>query len=290
MHAILKHFSRSSLFILMVIASPLQAQQDDITFFVIGKHASYSQDDSGEQTPVDFSFFAEIFLSQDGDASNGRMTLPGGEDIPFVDYRQVEGGERDNLLKITGKERYADFAALQADFPDGEYQISFNTPSGPVQEAKLLFRGDSLPQAPLIILSQGGSRTCSSIDPNQDLQVTWSRFDEGGADPNGLLDDLIFVILTNEDGIRIAHSGRPFENKPFLTYASDKFIIPADILAAGHIYALTVEHAILDDTRTYSGIIAMTTRAVTTKMSVSTLSGTADENRSCAGAEGENPG
>jgi len=84
-----------------------------------------------------------------------------------------------------------------------------------------------------------------------------------------VLNDLIFVILTGEDGIRIAHSGRPFENKPFLDYSAEKFTIPAGSMESGHTYLLSVEHAILDDTRIYSGIPAMTTRAVTTKLAIS---------------------
>ena len=255
--------------LLMASVSGLKAQEADITFFVIGKHATFSQDASGERTPVDYSFFAEVFLSQNGDASNGRLTLPNGSETAFEDYRQAEGGQRDNILKVIGKARYASFADLQADYPDGEYQVSFDTPSGSVRGARLLFNGDPLPQAPAIMLSQGGSRICTVADPAQDLRVSWSRFTQGGADPNGLLDDLIFVILTSDEGVRVAHSGRPFENKPFLNYAAEDFTIPAGAMESGRAYSLSVEHAILDDTRIYGGVTAMTTRAVTTKLAIS---------------------
>jgi hypothetical protein len=63
----------------------------------------------------------------------------------------------------------------------------------------------------------------------------------------GKRDDLIFVILAKEDGTRVAHSGRPFENTPFLNYSAAEFIIPAGSMENGHSYALSVEHAILDD-------------------------------------------
>lgn len=269
------------LLLLVSSVTPLLAQDADITFFVIGKHASYSQDAVGDLAQVDFSFFAEVFMEANGDASNGVMTLPTGVDVPFVDYRQAQGGERDNILKITGNSRYASFAELQADFPDGEYRISFNTPSGPMQAAQLFFRGDFLPMPPRISLSQGGSTVCADIDPEQDLLVSWTPFAQGKVDPNGLLDDLIFVILTNDEGVRVAHSGRPFENKPYLTFAASQFVIPADVIEAGRTYALTVEHAILDDTRLYSGIPAFTTRAVTTKLALSTGNPNADSSPEC---------
>lgn len=259
----------AGLLLLMASVAGLEAQEADVTFFVIGKHASFSQDVSSGLNPVDYSFFAEIFLSRNGDASNAQLILPTGVEIAFVDQRQAEGGKRDNILLVSGKARYGSFAALQADYPDGEYQISFATPSGPVRYAKLLFRGESLPTAPRILLRQDGATVCTRVDAASDLRVSWSPFAEGGPDPDGVLDDLIFVILAKEDGTRVAHSGRPFENTPFLNYSAAEFIIPAGSMESGHNYVLSVEHAILDDTRTYKGVPAMTTRAVTTKMFIS---------------------
>lgn len=269
---ILQVLRKVSLSLLLLLASVagLRAQQADVTFFVIGKHASYSQDVASRLNPLDYSFFAEIFLSRNGDASSARLILPTGVETAFADQRQAQGGKRDNILLVSGRERYGSFAALQADYPDGEYQISFATPSGPVRSAKLLFRGDSLPMAPRIALSQDGAAVCALVDPARDLRVSWSRFAEGGPDPDGVLDDLIFVILTDEDGTRVAHSGRPFENTPFLNYSAEEFIIPAGRMESARNYSLSVEHAILDDTRIYRGVPAMTTRAVTTKLALST--------------------
>lgn len=277
----------AGLLLLVSGMSPLQAQDADITFFVIGKHATYGQDAAGDVKQVDFSFFAEVFLEADGDVSNGVMTLPTEVDVPFVDYRQAQGGERDNALKIRGKSRYASFAELQADFPDGEYRISFDTPSGSIEAAQLFFRGDFLPAPPHISISQGGSTVCTDIDPEQDLLVSWTPFAQGRVDPNGLLDDLIFVILTNDDGVRVAHSGRPFENKPYLTFTANEFVIPADVIEAGRTYSLSVEHAILDDTRLYGGIPAFTTRAVTTKLALSTGKPEPDSSPKCPAKESQ---
>ncbi len=270
-----------SLMLLMASVGWLKAQEADVTFFVIGKHASFSQDVASGLKPVDYSFFAEIFLNKNGDASNARLILPTGVETAFADQRQAEGGKRDNILSVTGKQRYAGFADLQADYPDGEYQVSFATPSGTVAAAKLVFNGEPLPMPPRIQLSQDGTTTCTVVNPASDLDVSWSRFAAGGPDPNGVLNDLIFVILTGEDGIRIAHSGRPFENKPFLDYSAEKFTIPAGSMESGHRYLLSVEHAILDDTRIYSGIPAMTTRAVTTKLAISAGNLNSDLDQDC---------
>ncbi|MGI9264685.1 MAG: VOC family protein, partial [Gammaproteobacteria bacterium] len=111
---------------------------------------------------------------------------------------------------------------------------------------------------------------CAIAAPGVNAVVRWSEFKEGGADPNEILDDLVFVILTDADGNRVAHSGRPFENRPYLTYASDNFVIDGDVLEPEQTYTLSVEHALLDDTTRLDTVPAFTTRAVTTKLALRT--------------------
>ena len=69
------------------VAAPAEAQQEDVTFFVVGKHANFDQLPNGDLEPVDFSFFSEIFLTADGDADNAFMNMPTGERIRFRDQR-----------------------------------------------------------------------------------------------------------------------------------------------------------------------------------------------------------
>ena len=76
--------------LLLAYAGSVGAQNADVTFFVIGKHANFSQDASGERQPVDYSFFSEIFLTADGDASQAVLVLPTGERIDFKDMRKTE--------------------------------------------------------------------------------------------------------------------------------------------------------------------------------------------------------
>lgn len=273
-----------SVLLLTACAQTLSAQEQDVTFFVIGKHANFDQDESGTRTPVDYSFFSEIFLRGDGDARDATLTSPDGSKVTFADQRKAEPDKRDNLLLVSGKSRYTDFAALQADYPDGTYRISFGTPSGAVRDAKLVFSEGSLPAAPRIMLEQGGRRACTVVDPGQDLRVRWTRFSEGGPDPAKILDDLIFVIVTDESGTRVAHSGRPFEGKPFLTYAADEFLIPSATLQNGRHYTVSVEQAILDDTRVFGGVPAMTTRAVTTALAITADNARKESTETCMAA------
>lgn len=250
------------------IGSTASAQQDDVTFLVIGKHANFDQATDGTLSEVDYSFFAEVFLTSGGDASDASLDLPTGERIPYEDMRLAEGGKKDNVLLVSGEDRFTSFAGLQGRYPDGGYGVTFDTPSGSV-DGTLTFQERPLPPAPTITVRQGG-RPCQHLEPGIDATVSWTAFTDGRADPNGILDDLVFAILTDDDGIRVAHSGRPFEGKPYLTYASDDFLIPGDVLEPGASYTLSVEHALLDDTTTFDGVPAFTTRAVTTRLELTT--------------------
>ncbi len=127
-----------------------------------------------------------------------------------------------------------------------------------------------MPAAPRILLSQGGKPAIhDTIDPGQDLLVTWSDFSDGGADPLGIMDDLLFVIMADCDGVRRAHSGRPYENTPYLTYADKSFVIKAEQLLPENVYQLSVEHAVLDTTKEH-GVVAFATFATTTFLEIRT--------------------
>lgn len=259
--------------LLFPCAMPAGAQQNDITFFVIGKHANFAQTAAGDLEAVDFSFFSEIFFTENGDAKNAFLHMPTGERIRYRDQRIVEGAGNDNLLLISGARRFTSYAELQSWYPDGIYGVEFDTPSGSVADGSLEFPENGLPAAPRITLRQERKTLCGVADPGRDIEVSWSEFAQGGADEDGILDDLIFVILEDEPGNRVAHSGRPFEGKPYLTFADSSHVIPASALEAGRQYTLSVEHAVLNDTQRFDKVPAMTTYAVTTNLELRTAEG-----------------
>ncbi len=260
-----------STMLILALSAPVTAQQEDVTFFVIGKHANFDQSPGGVLEPVDFSFFSEIFFTENGDATNAFMSMPTGERIRYRDQRVVAGPEKDNLLLISGAKRFSSYAELLSWYPDGVYEIEFDTPSGSVSDVALEFPENGLPNAPKITLYQDGEPVCGAVDPGKDLDVRWSKFSQGGPDENGILDDLIFAILEDESGLRVSHSGRPFEGKPYLTYANSSHTIAATAMQVGKEYTLSVEHAMLTDTKKFASVPAMATYAVTTRMKIRTV-------------------
>lgn len=274
--------------VLLAISVPAMTQQEDITFFVIGKHANFAQSANDELEPVDFSFFSEIFFTADGDARDAFLNLPTGERIRFRDQRRVEGPGQDNLLLISGARRFSSYSELQSWYPDGIYEIEFDAPSGSIRNGTLEFPQDGLPDPPQVSLWQDGVELRGPADPKRPLEVRWSEFTQGGADENGILDDLIFAILEDETGLRVSHSGRPFEGGPYLTYADSSTTIAPSAMRAGREYTLSVEHAVLSDTKKFNEVPAMTTYAVTTQMKFRTMADRVAE--AAAGTDRRRPG
>lgn len=266
-----------SVLLLLIGSEVAWAQQKDVTFFVIGKHANFDQLPDGELKPIDFSFFSEIFLTADGTAENAFMNMPTGERIRFRDQRLVEGPDKDNILLISGARRFSSYAELLSWYPDGTYSIEFDSPSGTVANATLEFPRNGLPKPPALSLFQDGKVLCGEVDSGKDLIVKWSKFSQGGPDENGILDDLVFAIVEDETGQRVSHSGRPFEGKPYLTYANSSHTIAASALQPGKTYTLNLEHAVLTDTQRIDSVPAMTTYAVTTRLKFATADGVVTE-------------
>lgn len=93
------------------------------------------------------------------------------------------------------------------------------------------------------------------------------------------MDDLLFVIMGDCEGVRRAHSGRPFENTPYLTYADQSFVIEAAKLTPENVYQLSVEHAVLDTALEHE-VPAFATFATTTFLEIRTR-GKAAEGQAC---------
>ncbi len=254
--------------VLACVMSPYTvAEQTDITFIVAGKTANHRQSLTGDTRVLNYHFFAEIFLQPGGTASPSSLQAPPSEHgVPFEDSGYA--------LEMHGG-RYASEAQLEANYPDGDYIFHYTAPSvGTVSQVVALGNpkqaGSGIPPAPRIYLSQNGEAVAADkIDPNLDLRVTWSEFSDGGADPLGIMDDLLFVILGDCQGVRRAHSGRPFEDTPYLTYADTSFVIEAERLKPNNAYQLSVEHAVLDTSKDYD-VVAFGTFATTTFLDIQT--------------------
>ena len=271
----MKNLTNTTLLFLMVIGfsggSSGQAPQlqTDITFVVVGKTGNFSQSAGGTVSALNYHFFAEIFIQENGRIKKAALLTP---DNPFEGIAFSDSGY---ALEMHGG-RYPNEIELEHHYPDGNYIFRYDTPSTglleqPIALANSASDSSRLPDAPHIILSQNGKLISPHlIQADLPLTVTWSTFEQGNQDPLGIVNDLVFVIMGDCHGNRISHSGRPFENAPYLDYAATEFIIPAEHLLAENAYQLSVEHAIVDTTIT-KGVPGIATFATTTFLDIMTL-------------------
>ena len=205
---------------------------------VLGKTVNYRQAADGNLTRLNYHFFAEIFLPAQMHGASGRLTDPHGR---TKDFQSMEG-----LLAINGSTDFTSLADLDRQIPDGTYQIHFEAPQARTVEGKIAVRATRKALADpvhLTLVQDGQPVSAETVDPAKDLAIVWSPFRKGHADPNGILDDLIFVHVGDCDGHVIARTPAPYAADPALTYRAESYRIPANTLHAGMTYQVSVEHA-----------------------------------------------
>jgi hypothetical protein len=220
-----------------------EVNSTDTQFLVVGKTANYRQDNSGAQQMINYHFFAEIFVKEGGAVTNGTLSHPAIDRMNFDDHPST--------LETHGG-RYNNEEDLNALYPNGEYMYEYTETGGTVLHIPVVMsdRDDGntrIPASPIITISQNGSEvSAASVDPDQDIVISWTPFLEGGPDENGFVDDLIFAVMANCKGEKISHSGVPFGGGAHLTYADQNVTISSDLLSAGEVFQISVEHAVMD--------------------------------------------
>ena len=248
--------------------------QQDVTFFGAGKVARYQQRSDGSLESMGPLFFAEIFIADGGKVTDASVKFPAPlGDVRELLYRHSESDEIGDVMYLSGTAESIE--ELDQEFPPGEYTFSFRTGSGAVVSRSVNFKDRQFAKQPVIIFMQNEQKIAiDQVDPAVDLVITWPAFEEGRADDNGVLDDLIFVAIDSCTVEDIVHSGRPFEKENYLTYLATEYYVSANTLEPGQQYSMYVEHAILPDTHNVSGIPAFATLAASTYMDFTTLGDT----------------
>lgn len=251
--------------------------QDNVTFYGIGKVARYKQHADSSLEMLGPLFFAEIFIAEGGEVTDAEILFPPPVGtVRQLQYEYSESNEIGDVMYISGKADTNE--ELDRSFPSGAYRFSFETPGGSIVDSVVSFEGGHFPRQPVIVFKQNGIVIdFDNVDPNNDLLVTWPPFDEGSADENGVLDDLIFVAIDSCTVEDMVHSGRPFEKDDYLTFRASEYTVPAGTFAPGQTYSMYLEHALLPHTQTDYGMPAFATFAASTYMDFQTTGETAVE-------------
>ncbi|MEM7284507.1 MAG: hypothetical protein AAF438_23155, partial [Pseudomonadota bacterium] len=219
---------------------------------------------------------AEVFKTESGTVTNASLSGPG---AAAEGFKFPEG----DILFLAGPRQYS-IEALTENFPDSTYYFSFDTPDGDIDRMPVSFerdQGELRNPGPIeVSLSQLGLPIEPDlINPDEDLTVSWTPFSKGSADPKGIIDDMIYVMMGNCMGIETVHSGHAISNLDALTYQAESFTIPAGKLFPGQPFQLEIEHSNMD-TNEWQDIEQIITYAATTFLDIHTL-GTDSQNTNC---------
>ncbi len=214
---------------------------DDVLFLVLGKMSLYDQLPTGELSLRNHHFVAEIMPKAGRKIVSGTLTST-------ADQQQVLNFAPEGNAFLAHGARVMDPVELHQLHPDGEYVFSYETESGRMaaQTLTLTKRStvDEMPAAAAITLSQNGvAAITTAVDSDADLELAWDSMPGNMRVPASDLDDLIFVLAFDCFGNNIAHSGRPYQGDPYLTYKDSRYVIPAESIKPGLSYTLIVEQA-----------------------------------------------
>jgi hypothetical protein len=251
----------------------------DVSYFAVVKNLVRQQDVDNRIQTLGHTFLAYVFLQPGAQASNATLSIPGApEPVLLPDFRIKPEDVRDSAFFLASSNN-ADKTAYDIAYPNGTYTVAFTTRAGRA-EGKVTLNGDMYPAAAVIALAQKGeARRADDLIPGEDLHVTWGGFPQGKPDRNGILDDLVFVILKDCNGKKLYHSGRPFQGR-HLTFKDKSEVIRGQLLQPGRRYLLVVDNAIIVDTNRSAGVPGVGTYAQTTRLSAVT-SGKAPSDAVC---------
>jgi hypothetical protein len=233
----------------------------DVLFLVLGKMALYDQSPAGEISLRNHHFIAEIMPKEGRKIVSGTLTSASGP-TNVLEF-QAEG----NAFLAHGA-RAMNPDELHRLHPDGDYIFSYQTQSGSMQsqQVTLIKRStiDQMPEAAMVTLNQTDEDSLvDTVDPDQDLTIAWQSMSGNTKVASSELDDLIFVLAFDCFGENIAHSGRPYQGGPYLTFRDSQFVIPKASLTPGLQYTVIVEQATAD-ARSYLGVPSIATYATLT--------------------------
>jgi hypothetical protein len=238
--------------------SPVTA---DVLFLVLGKMALYDQSPAGEIALRNYHFVAEIMPKE------GRQIVSG--TLASTTYpAQVLAFEPEGNAFLAHGARVMEAEQLHQLHPDGEYVFSFETQSGRMEAQSLVLAKRSsiseMPAAARVSLAQNGVNVLSSsIDGDSDLALSWTSMPGNTKAANSELEDLIFVLVFDCFGNNVAHSGRPYQGGPYLSYKDSHYVGPARALAPGLAFTAIVEQATADVER-FLGVPGIATYATLT--------------------------
>jgi hypothetical protein len=246
-------------------------EEAEAAFVLVEKGVDYRQGRDGRLELIEYHFVGELFGPPGGPIAStefGRIDATGAL-IPLAATRP--GASR-------YERKFDAESEMNAAYPDGRYRYAVRDPAGAITEHLLSLRGpdarSNIPAPITATFSQDGRIIPpDAIAPERPLAIAWSPFARGNADPRGIVDDLVFVIITDGAGKSIVHSGFPIAGRPFLTYRDEEYRVAGGALAPCTAYDVQLIHVDGVDTTRHGGVTGMATYNSRTMTRLATTAG-----------------
>jgi hypothetical protein len=255
--------------------APSEDADAGIWFFVLVKSSNHAQARDGELTLLNYHFFSEVFPKDGGPSQiEGQLTRHDAPEspMPYVDKGSnyyIEGGHFDSVEE------------LDQAFPNGSFLFEISNNAVDIRSELTLSgpQGDTdIPEPIQISLHQDDKIVDpTKIDSDQAMTIRWSEYSNGRADPKGIVDDMIFVVVQNCQGERMVHTGLPFEEEDYLTYRARELRVDAGTLNPGEPYAMFVEFPHVIDSVVADGVPGFTSYATATYLDIHTTGEASDD-------------
>ncbi len=252
-----------------LLAFPVFSEQDDMWFFVLVKSNNHSQSQDGELKLLNYHFFSELFPKQAGKIKSASLTRLG------TDAKHFDFEDRGDSFYFEGG-HFNTVEALDKNHPNGEYKFDIEFHSGRQISSTMSLSGPAgatdIP-APIQIFfhQQDQAVSQTSINPSLPLRVSWSPYSNGRFDPNGVVDDMIFVVFQSCQGERVFHTGLPFKEKEYTRFVTKEMTVPAGRFKPGQTYSMFVEFPHVVDSSIIDGVPGFTSYATATYTDINTI-------------------
>jgi hypothetical protein len=226
-------------------AATARASRVDLTW--IEKYITFEQSPDGSLRPTDHHFLAEVCYRDPAQMHETRASLLSAESL-LATYDGNDPRTFTNGYYYTRKSKsYDDLAALEAAHPARDsYVWQLEGGGERLRLAPIRIGGPdgrtAIPEPSPIYLSQRREpvRDTSRVRPDEPLTVSWRPFASGAHRAGTVWQDLIFVLLSDQNGEVVYTSGAPGAESGFLDFTQTATEVPAGTLKGGSSYVVFI--------------------------------------------------
>jgi hypothetical protein len=230
----------------ILFAASVTARAADVALYLVAKGHQYSQSSAAPPLPKSspYRFSALVELVSTNSVTNATVqALPSGPVIPLT---LQTSGTIGIGAQFSFNAKYATNSALEAAFPDGNYNSVIQAVHDGSHTITLPLNADVYPNT---VPSLNNFAAAQAIDSSKSYTLSWPAFSGGTAN------DLILVAIGDITGLTVFSSLVPGQLGS-LNGTNTSFVIPANTLPSGSFLggSLTFAKVVKLDTTSYPGV------------------------------------